>query len=178
MRTIRPAGQDLLPQVTEVMPFQLSGDTNSVALPNVLQMLQYAAITGTLSVRLGSIEKSVHFKNGHIVFATSNDVQDRLGEVLVKAGFLTREDLEKGLVLFQKQRLKKIGAILVENGYVSPKDLYLGLKMQVKDIIYSLFLWDVAEYRFAEQVPPDVIELQFNLQDLIAEIIARIKREA
>lgn len=161
------------------MAFQLSGNTKSIAFPAVLQMLQYGELSGTLSVQKGAIEKCIHFKSGQIIFATSNEGQDRLGEMLVKEGFLTRENLEKGLDLYKKNGgLKKIGAILVENGFVSPKNLFAGLKTQVKDIIYSLFLWDEAEFRFQEQLPPDVIQLPINLQDLITEIIERIKKES
>jgi hypothetical protein len=161
------------------MPFQLSGDTQTVPLAVVLQMLQQANVTGMLAVRRDSIEKCVHFKNGEIIFATSNDGQDRLGEMLVKSGFLTREHLEKALILFRKEAgLKKIGAVLVENGFVSPKNLFAGLKTQVKDIIYSIFLWENADYRFEERISPDVIELHIKLEELIGEIIERMKRDA
>lgn len=160
------------------MPFQLSGNTHTVPLPAILQVLQQVAVSGTLSVRINSVEKCIHFKKGQIVFATSTDARDRLGEVLVKAGFLTTHNLELGLNIFKKQAgIKKIGAILVENKFISPKNLYTGLKMQVKEIIYSLFLWSDAEYRFEETIATDIIELQINLQELIAEIIARIKSE-
>jgi hypothetical protein len=160
------------------MSFQLSGNTRTVPLPAILQVLQTVAVSGMLSVRSNSIEKCIHFKKGQIIFATSTDSRDRLGEVLVKAGFLTQQNLELGLALFKKQAgIKKIGAILVENKYISPKNLYTGLKMQVKEIIYSLFLWSEAEYRFDEVIATDIIELQINLQELIAEIIARIKSE-
>ena len=159
------------------MLFQLSGNIRTVPLPAVLQVMQLLGVSGMLFVRSNAIEKCIHFKNGQIVFATSTDARDRLGEVLVKAGFLSQPHLEQGLVLFKKQAgFKKIGAILVENKFVSPKDLYAGLKMQVKDIIYSLFLWSDAEFRFEEKIATDILELQINMQELVGEIIARIKR--
>jgi hypothetical protein len=72
--------------------------------------------------------------------------------------------------------IKKLGAILVENGFISPKDLFNGLKAQVKGIIYNIFLWDDADYRFEGRLPADIIKLQIHLQDLIMEIIHRMKR--
>ncbi len=161
------------------MGFQLSGNTGTVPLPAVLQILQLAEVSGTLTVRQESIEKCIHVKGGQIIFATSNDSRDRLGEILVKANFLTLESLAAGLALFKKQSgVKKIGAILVEHKFVSPKDLYAGFKIQVKEIIYSMFLWDNAEYQFEEVLPGDVIQLQISLQEMIAEIIQRIKQES
>lgn len=160
------------------MSFQLSGNTRTVPLPTVLQNLQEAKVSGTLTMRLQGIEKCVHFKNGQIIFATSTDGRDRLGEILVKAGLLTREKLETAVIQYKKNAgLKKIGAILVETGFVSPKNLFAGLKTQVKDIIYSLFFWDEAEYHFTEHLPPEIIQLQINLQELVAEIIERMKKE-
>lgn len=160
------------------MSFQLSGNTRTVPLPAILQVMQLVEVDGMLSVRNNTIEKCIYFKKGQIVFATSTDARDRLGEVLVKAGFLSQQNLEQGLVVFKKQAgFKKIGAILVENKFVSPKNLYAGLKMQVKDIIYSLFLWDNAEFRYEEGLATDIIELQINMQELVGEIISRIKSE-
>jgi hypothetical protein len=74
--------------------------------------------------------------------------------------------------------LKKLGAILVENGLVVPKDLFGGLKIQVKGIIYSLFLWNDGKYQFEDRLPTDIIQLQINFQELIAEIIQRIRHDA
>ncbi len=165
--------------VYRTMAFSLSGHTRDVTLPLVLQVLQLITATGTLTVRSGGVEKSVHVKNGQIIYASSTDGNDRLGEMLVKAGLLTRENLEVALQLFRKQAgIKKIGAILVENGFVTPKDLFAGLKTQVKTIIYSLFLWDDAEYRFEETLPAGIIQLQFNIEELIEEIILRMKQDA
>ena len=162
-----------------MMSFPSSGNIREVPLPVLLQELHQDKATGALIVRRSNVEKCIYVKNGQIVFATSSDGHDRLGEMLVKAGLLSREHLDAALKLYQKNAgFKKIGAILVENGFVSPRDLFAGLKSQVKDILYSLFLWDDADYRFEERLPPDVIQLQFNLPELITEIIERIKREA
>jgi hypothetical protein len=161
------------------MAFQLSGNTRTVPFTVVLQMLHQAEVSGTLTIRRDEIEKCIQFKKGQIIFSTSNDVKDRLGEILVRDGHLTRESLEAALVLLNKQGgTKKIGAILVENGFVSPKNLFAGLKSQVKEIICSLFLWEDADYAFEEQIPAETIQLQFNLPELISEIICRIKNES
>ena len=161
-----------------MMSLPSTGNIREVPLPALLEDLQQGKSTGALVIRRSGAEKCIYVKNGQIVFASSSDMQDRLGEMLVKAGLLSRENLDAALALYKKNAgLKKIGAILVENKFVSPRDLFAGLKTQVKDILFSLFLWDDAEYRFEERLPPDVIQLQFNLPELIAELIERIKRE-
>lgn len=160
------------------MTIQPTGNTRSIPLPEILQRLQQTKATGTLTLCRQNVKKCVHLKSGQIIFATSTDAHDRLGEMLVRNGFLSNEKLDAALKLYQRNAgLKKIGAVLVESGFVSPKDLFAGLKTQVKCIIYSLFQWDDAEYHFEQHLPVDIIELQINLQELIKEIIERMKKE-
>ena len=161
------------------MPIPLSGNIKSTPLSDILEDLRQRKAAGTLTLRRGGIVKCIHVKDGQIVFASSTDPRDRLGEILVKSGRVTREDLDHALRLYTKNAgLKKLGAILVENGLVPPKELFSGLKIQVKDIIFSLFLWPEGDYQFDQRLPSDIIQLQINFHELISEIIERIRREA
>ncbi len=161
------------------MAILLSGYIQKTPLTDILDDLRQGKSTGTLTVHRGGVSKSIHFKGGQIVFASSNETRDRLGETLVKAGKIKRENLEYALHLFNKNAgLKKLGAIMVENGLISPKELFSGLKIQVKDIIFSLFLWPDGDYRFDDCLPSDIIQLQINFEELITEIIARMKQGA
>ncbi len=158
--------------------FPLSGKIQSTPLPVILENLQKEKATGTLTVRYENVEKCIHIKDGQIIFAMSTDELDRLSETLVKEGMISREKMEAAIRMYSKHvGFKKLGAILVENSFISPKDLFSGLKIQVKNIIYSLFLWEDAEYRFEGRLPADIIKLQINIQDLLMEIIQRMKRE-
>jgi Domain of unknown function (DUF4388) len=160
------------------MSIALSGKISFTPLHEVLEQLRKRKATGTLTVCSSGIEKSIYVKDGQIIFATSTDGADRLGESLVRSGKLTRDNLDKTLRIYAKGAgLKKLGAILVENGHITPKDLFSGLKVQVKDIIFSLFLWPDGEYRFEDSLPSDVIHLHINIKELIAEIIQRMKQE-
>jgi len=144
----------------------------------MLENLRSSKATGSLALQKGGVEKRIYVKEGRIIFASSTDPRDRLGDSLVRAGKLSRANLEQALVLYKKSAgLKKMGAILVENGFVPPKELFNGLKIQVKDIIFSLLLWEEGTFVFEERLPVDVIQLQINIQELIAELITRIKKE-
>ena len=161
------------------MSIPLSGKIQATPLPDVLEQLRLSNATGTLTVRSKDIVKSIYVKDGQIVFASSTGIHDRLGEILVKTGKLKRENLEHALKLYKNSAgFKKLGAILVENGLVAPKDLFSALRIQVKNIIYSLFLLTAGEYFFVESLPSDIIQLQIGFQELIAEIIQRMKQES
>ena len=159
------------------MALKLSGNLADKPFSDILSVLQLQKATGTLTCGSGEKEKSVYVQSGRIVFATSHDAHDRLGEVMVRSGKLTRSQLDRSLTIHQKSGgLKKIGAVFVENGYVAPKDLFNGLKLQVRGIIHSLFLLADGPYRFDETMPADVIPLQINMEELLREVIQQMKQ--
>jgi hypothetical protein len=159
------------------MALSLSGNLIETPFSDVIAVLRQQKATGTLTCGTGTDEKSLYVKNGHIIFATSKDERDRLGEIMVKDGMITRSQLDRALKFLQSSAgLKKIGAIFVENGFVSPKDLFNGLKMQVRGIIHSLFLLTEGPYKFEEVLPADVIPLQINIEELLREVIEKMKQ--
>lgn len=145
---------------------------------DVIAVLRQQKATGTLTCGAGADEKSLYVKNGNIIFATSKDERDRLGEIMVKNGKITRGQLERALKLHQDSAgLKKIGALFVEHGFVSPKELFNGLKLQVLGIIHRLFHLTEGPYTFEERLPADVIPLQINMEELLREVIQQMKQE-
>jgi hypothetical protein len=158
------------------MALSLSGNLTETILSDVIAVLRQQKVTGTLTCGTGTDEKSLYVKNGHIIFATSKDERDRLGEIMVKNRMITRGQLERALKMHHNSAgFKKIGAIFVENGFVSPKDLFNGLKMQVRAIILSLLLLTEGRYDFKEQMPADVIPLQIDMEELLREVIQQMK---
>jgi len=159
------------------MALSLTGNLTETPFSDVITDLRLQTATGTLTCGAGTGARSVYVKSGQIIFATSNDERDRLGEVMVAAGKITRSQLERALSLHQKSAgLKKIGAIFVENGFVTPKDLFNGLKLQVRGIIHHLFLLTEGPYQFDERMPADVIPLQINMEELLREVIEQMKQ--
>lgn len=159
------------------MGLTLSGNFKDTSFSDVIAVLRQQRATGTLVCVSQSFEKNVVVKNGEIIFASSSDERDRLGEIMIHAGKLTRLQLNKALDIHQKSAgLKKIGAIFVENGFIAPKDLFNGLKLQVRGIIQKLFFESEGTYRFDETLPVDVIPLQINMEDLLRGVVEQMRR--
>lgn len=161
------------------MAITLSGNFSETPFSDVIAVLRLQKATGTLTCTQQGVDKHVHVKAGQIIFAMSADPKDRLGEVMVRSGKISRAQLTAGLDVHQKSMgVKKIGAVFVELGYVTPKELFLGLKLQVRGILQSLFLISEGSYRFAENMPPDVIPLQINMEELLREVIEQMKQQS
>ena len=158
------------------MDIPLKGNIRDYSLPKVLVQLNRKRATGTLSVSTPNFTKKIYLIKGDAVFASSSYEDDRLGEMLLKAGKITVEQYDKSVEILKATK-KRQGAILVELGYLIPKDLFWGVKYQVKEIIYSLFQIGDGEFDFAEGDVPtqEVITLKMSMGNLIYEGVKKIE---
>ncbi|MDH4231223.1 MAG: DnaJ domain-containing protein [Nitrospirota bacterium] len=150
------------------MEIPLKGNINSISLVKILVQLNRNGKTGTLNLSTPSFTKTIYLNAGDVIFASSNYADDRLGEMLLKAGTITVEQYDKSVEILTSTG-KRQGAILVELGCLTPKELFRGLKYQVNEIIQSMFMLEDAEYEFREGDIPsqEVISLKMSMGNLI-----------
>jgi curved DNA-binding protein CbpA len=157
------------------MGIPLTGNIKDISLVKILVHLNRSRKTGTLTVSTTSFTKNIYLNLGDVIFASSTYADDRLGEMLLKAGKITVEQYDKSVAVL-KATGKRQGGILVELGYLTPKELFWGLKYQVNEIIHSMFLLENAAYEFREGDLPaqEVITLKMSMGNLIYAGINRI----
>jgi hypothetical protein len=152
------------------------GSLSEVPLPALLRSAVRARKTGVLRIAGGAVNKTLYVSEGRIIFATSNDPDDRLGEMLLRKGVITYRALEDSVRALQAG--KRQGTILVENGSIRSRDLIEGVTEQVQEIVYSLFPWEEGAYELQEGDLPsrEVIVLRMSTGDLLREGIRRVRR--
>ncbi len=144
------------------------------SMPKILIYLNRERVRGTLSVTAQGMTKKIIFDNGNAIFASSSYEDDRLGEMLLKAGRIEVEEYEEA-VAEMKRTGKRLGTVLVDIGYLTPKGLFWGVKYQVQEIIYSLFLLKDGLYEFIEgDIPKEIITLDLSMASIIYEGVSRI----
>lgn len=161
----------------------LKGDLTTFELPDLLSMIASSRRNGMLVVRRGTDEKTLCFSDGMLLYASSTDERERLGEVLVRERLLDRESVIKARKL-QSATGKRLGNVLMGMGVITPDKLVLGIKAQAQEVITALFQWWGGSFEFIEgEYPfPSTVSVGFNLQVLIMEATktvddwARIKR--
>jgi len=157
----------------------LQGDLSRVQLPDVLSFVSMIRRSGKLVLRNGAMERTLVWKDGDIVFATSNSPEDSLGLFLLRNGKITQQQYEES-----KRRVTpqlRHGKLLVQMGAISPKDLWWGVKNQALDIIYSLFHWQSGSFAFSEsmeEISSEKIVLSLNTSSVIMEGIRRLDETA
>jgi hypothetical protein len=153
----------------------IRGDIETSSVPELLRSLLGSGETGVLTVRNGDAAKTISIHDGRIVYATSNNVDERLGESLLVQGKLTvRQYLEASKLIRPDTRL---GAILVEMNALGPDELMPAVEHQVKEILMELFSWTRGDYELViRDLDPEGVEiLNLSTENLILEGIRRSK---
>ncbi len=153
-----------------------TGNLQTVAFPDLLQLFSAGKKTGTVTIIRGNIRKEIVFKDGNIISASSQEAEeDYLGQIVLKSGRITKTDLQRA-VYMHKTSGKKIGQVLVEMKLLSREELSMLLKQQVEEIIYNLFSWKEGEFIFKEGQLPASREglVDLNTMNIIMEGTRRI----
>jgi len=125
----------------------LQGDLKDFSLSGLLQILGNEEKTGYLHLSAQDTEAKIFFKSGIIINASSTQKEFRLGYFLKSNGILSDQELKQYLQLCKKKG-KKLGTLLVEHAHIAKETLRTLLHDQVREIIYSIFLWTEGQFTF------------------------------
>jgi curved DNA-binding protein CbpA len=152
------------------------GSLGHYLLPDVLIGLSRRQLTGILLLSSGQVSKRFYFREGDLVFASSNQPQERLGDILLREGKITQEAYERSVELL-KRTGKRQGAVLVQLGYLRPQELVQAVKHQVKEIILNAFQLREGLFEFIPGPLPteEAITLRLPTGRLIYEGMKRLK---
>jgi hypothetical protein len=151
------------------------GDLRRIQIADVLSFISMIRASGKLVLRQARLERTLHWIEGEIVFASSNSPDQSLGQFLLRNGKISQQQYDDS-----KQRIapnQRHGKVLVQMGAISPNDLWWGLKNQALEIIYSLFTWSDGTFALvdaAEEVLNERIALSIHTSSAIMEGIRRI----
>jgi hypothetical protein len=129
----------------------LQGTIRDFGLPDIFQLIGLQRKTGILTLVNDKDKETVTvtFENGMVVMGDSSErrLEDRLGNVLVKQGKVSRERLDEALAV-QKQTLQRLGHILASTSAITTRDLREALSVQVSQIVFRVFRWREGRYQF------------------------------
>lgn len=144
----------------------------NLTIPHLFLDVRAARTTGTVTFERGDVAKTVYVEDGDVIFASSNQQDDRLGECLYRAEIISKVQLDASTEIVEKTG-KKLGAVLLDLGFITPGDMTWGINLQIWRILQGLFSWRDGNYRLDEgplQLT-DVIHLRVSIDDLILKSI-------
>lgn len=152
-----------------------TGRLHGTTVPELLWALARSRATGRLLLKRSGTTKTVSFEEGRILFAGTDEADERLGEMLVRDGLITLEQLETASSKLGPGR--RLGAALIEQGSLSPDDLVRSVLSQVRSILVGLIDWEDGEWKFEAGTPSvgQGIQLGVSPAQLILEGIRQLR---
>ncbi len=154
----------------------IKGSLKEASLADVLQLLALGQKTGCLTVTDRMNLGYIYFERGKIIYASIVNRRDRLGDVLLKTGKITVDQLRAGIEQQSRERDKRLGEILVMQGAVTRSDLESCMKVQIEEAVYFLFTWSRGNFTFESDVRPSEQDflVSINPESLLLEGARRV----
>jgi hypothetical protein len=179
-RVPSPAAADpraVSPPAAEPVSAELpaTGSLAEYDFPDLIHSLFVRGWTGTVELHRGRIDTSVQVTGGRLVFASSTNRDERLGELLLRRDKITLPQYYDASKAIRKG--KRLGTVLVEQGALEPKDLVKVVVEHTRELICSVFLWTEGFYKLKEGPDPgnESITLRLSTADIIMEGIGRVQ---
>src|SRR5262245_8853824 len=115
-------------------------------------MLGLQRKTGVLNIEGEEGSITISFLGGQVVAAESKArrLENRLGNLLQRAGYVTQEQLDHVIAL-QKETQQRMGFLLVREGLIDPQELREALRLQIARIVYTAFRWPDGRFHFTQE---------------------------
>jgi tetratricopeptide (TPR) repeat protein len=142
----------------------------------LLNKIYSARLTGQLQLVLGRVERHLFFDGGQLVFATSSDRQDSLGEMMLREGALTQSQFEEAAELVKTGQ--RFGSAVAEMGIFTVEQLVIWIQRQLTQITSSVLDYPSGRFYFFTSLEKNVVPeigIPVPLGKLLLEAVRRAK---
>lgn len=134
----------------------LKGDLESMQVSDIFQWVEMNKKTGVLTLSHEEVNKCFCFKDGKIIFVSSNKEGERFGEFLAKNSHID-EDRLKDALFKSKEAGVPFTHYLIENKIV-PREFLIVAIGQLAEIVFTDILnWKSGLFDFNEGLPDIVL---------------------
>ena len=146
------------------------GLLSEIPIVKLLLIIFEEELTGILYIKRSDIVKALYFRNGELVWASSNSELDKIENILVSKGLVKSIIIEE--LKEENKLVKPIGKLLLERGVITLGEFIKFTKEQLENIIISVLKWREGEYRYVKEPPPDnQFNLDFNIMSFVFKFI-------
>ncbi len=148
------------------------------SIPLLYKKIFTSALSGELTVKSGTVERTLYFVDGQLIFARSNVVAERLGEILFNTGKISyTQYLSIDELVAAATQDDLIGKILFQKKVAGSREIYLALLYQGRINGLAAFLMNSGEWSFSKKLPdiPDNSRFPIELPGLMAEGVHKLE---
>ena len=137
----------------------IEGPLRELGIHDVFQLLDLSRKTGTLTVvsELRDNEGVVLFENGKVIQASIRSNPHRIGDLLVRSGRLTDDDLASVREAQAAGDRRRFGEILVALGLVTAREMDQQMRLQIEAVVFELMSWTEGHFRFEEGLSEEAL---------------------
>jgi Domain of unknown function (DUF4388)/Carboxypeptidase regulatory-like domain len=132
----------------------IQGNLDEAPVADILQLLSLGRKSGCLALTDGTLRGEIYLDGGRVCQATVFNRRDRLGDLLVRSGKLTRQQLDEAIAEHRASGARRVSQILVESGQVARRELEQFVRAGVEEAVYFMFSWQQGSFAFTSSVRP------------------------
>ncbi len=158
--------------------FEFRGDLATTPFAEVLQTVHHYKVPGVVSVSRQGVTKKIYIWKGDVIFASSTDREDSLGNFLERKGRISKADLDLSVkLLLAPNETRRHGEVLVGMGLLTPKELTEWVTEQVLTVVYSVFEWPEGEVTFAvgQYRTDEIVQLSIPTRQAILAGVKQVR---
>ncbi len=130
----------------------IEGPLKELNIHDVFQLLDLGRKTGMLRItsELRQNSGTVFFERGAVIAAEIASNPHPLGELLLKQGKLTEEDLARARAMQAGGDRRRLGEILAGIDAISRRELDRCVRAQVEEVVFELLSWSEGYFSFTD----------------------------
>jgi predicted transcriptional regulator len=148
----------------------MQGNLASVPIVEVMQMLGLQRQTGRLVIKHAGDSIEVYFKNGAVVFASSNSDGRTAVEELLRKTCKIEENSFRHVLRISEMTSRPIDSILDQEKMLNLKTFAECLRRHTETAVYKVIAWKQGEFFFEKAAGPSFSNpIQLKVDDLLIE---------
>jgi len=148
------------------MSFAEKGAVQDIEPAFFVGYLHQLKATGTLKFEDAPIQRAVYFRDGRILFSSSNAPEDQLGAILIAGGKISQEQFDALVTALEPKQ--SIAAALAQGGHVSQRDIGDAARRKVEQIVGSCCAQTTGRYEFEDGVlPKGALDLKLTTEKVL-----------
>ncbi len=147
----------------------LVGNLEDLGLGDILQIISLSRKSGVLSLHHHRERGKIIFRDGVVVNACSNYIQENLAEYLARKNVIQKTTAQEAFKIFhQSGKREQLKSIFINRFKIPPEKIEKEIVSHVEEIVYHFFTWDGGTFSFELKEVEDEIG---NLSDIDKDFI-------
>jgi hypothetical protein len=148
--------------------FEFEGNLQKLSLPVLIAHILDEKLTGMLHIEAEGTAQWIYFEDGFPAGVHAPLSQDFLGSVLMEMGILDDAGFNESLMIMAKTKQLQ-GEILLKTGKITEEELEHALSLQLARKLAKMFSLKTGDYQFVEdeELPPPMEPIRVNPYSLI-----------